>query len=530
MIKIIDTPLLKKILSSGERYLELNSRLLDNLNVFPVPDGDTGLNMTATVSEGIDEIAKSPISSISDISERLTKSFSENSRGNSGFILSRFFSGFFQVVKDHDWLDADCLASAFSNGAYVARSALVTPVEGTMITIISSMVSVIEEIHTADIVVCFKNMLEGARKTLEETPAMLPVLARAGVVDSGGLGFVFFIEGMYRGLSGQSPELEDEQAYRFMPHEVIHPVPTAFDYRYCVELTVALREEISTAEVKSKLVQLGNSIALVRTGSEIKMHVHTNEPAAVFSLFSGKGTVVRRKIDDIHDQAAAFAAREEGTGRSAVLAIVPGEGFADIFSEFGAKSTMVYQEQLPSAGEISLALEKLDDENIIVLPNDENIIPSARLAAEQSRSNIVIVPSRNIVQGIMAICAFLDDEPFEENLRNMISSMDDCLHVRCYAAAGDSHFDSFSLHAGEYFTIAGNEVLSSGADIVDVIERAFKQSDISARSALTIFYSNEAGEEITKELAAALQVRYDELEITYAAGGQSGALFILAVS
>ena len=529
MVEKIDTVALTKALVAGSGYLELNARILDNLNVFPVPDGDTGLNMAATVSSGIKQIAESTLSSIAEVSDRLTRSFSENSRGNSGFILSQFFAGFFQVVRDCIAIDSGGFITGFLNGSYLARSALISPVEGTMITIISSMAGVLESCEDDDIAACLDAALAVARKKIQETPRMLPVLARAGVVDSGGLGFLFLMEGINRGLTGQSIQSEDEQNYRFKPREAVELVAAELAHRYCVELTVATAGRYDGKEVKSKLVDLGNSIALVQNDSQIKLHIHTDRPDLVVSMFAETGEILRKKIDDMADQVSVFTGVTPRAAAAAVLAVVPGEGFSRIFADLGAKRTIIYGDQLPSAGEIGRALESLDEENIIVLPNNDNILPAARLAAGQSKANVLIVPSSDVVQGISAICAFVDDEPLEENLKNMTGSLEEGLQIRCYNAVRDSQFGSIALRTGEYFTIAGEEVLSCGTDPLEVITEALEKVDISGRGGVTIFYGDGESEALAGELAADLRKRYGALEIEHVAGGQTGALFILAV-
>jgi hypothetical protein len=335
------------------------------------------------------------------------------------------------------------------------------------------------------------------------------------------------MEGAYRGLTDQPLESEDEHNYRAKPGEAVAFVKNDLEHRYCVELIV--NGEFDGEQLKSYLADIGSSIALVRNDTQLKLHIHTDEPEIVLSLFAGKGEIVRRKVDDMKDQVSAFAGLAPHAETASVLAVVPGEGFRRIFSDLGAKQTIVYGEQLPSAGEIMRVLARFDNEHIIVLPNDGNNIPAAKLAAEQSKSNVVIVPSRDIVQGISAICAFLDDETLEENVRNMTESLADGTQIKVYAVLRDSQFGSVALHPGDYFAVSGDEVLSSGADPLKVVVAALEKVDISARGGVTVFYGPAENEPFAAKLAAGLRERYSMLEIEHIYGGQSGALFIVAV-
>ncbi len=516
-------------LSAGGVYLQSNAAILDNLNVFPVPDGDTGMNMVATIRRGINQLTDTPGLSIPRIAEILTSRFSEDSRGNSGFILSRFFTGFFEVIKGHRAVDIKGFATGFSNGAYLARTALLSPVEGTMITIIAAMADTLVSCKEADLTTCLAAALNVARSKIHETPAMLPVLARAGVVDSGGLGFIFLMEGMYRGLTGQPLQFEDEKLYRFEPRETSGSLPAELPYRYCVELTVEMNGEPENDGMKRSLRAIGNSIALANVGSQLKLHIHTNQPEAVFELFSESANILRKKVDDMAEQVSAFSDPVSHTGAPAVVALVPGEGFGRIFLDLGAKKAMIYGEHLPSVGEITTTLSALDDRNIIVLPNDSNIIPSAVLAAEKSNANVIVVPSRNIVQGISAICAYVDDESLEENAKNMRECLDGGIQIEIHRAVRDSQFGLIRIRTGDYFAISEDDVLSAGVDPLAVITEALEKVDLPGRGGLRIFYGDGNNDRIAGDLAATLRSRYSTLEIEVVHGGQAGALLILAV-
>ncbi|MBT3273783.1 MAG: DAK2 domain-containing protein [Spirochaetales bacterium] len=528
-IERINPESLKNSLAAGGSYLELNSKVLDNLNVFPVPDGDTGVNMVATMKSGIRAIHNPAVSSLADISEHLTGSFSENSRGNSGFILAQFFSGFFDVVKDLDFIDSAGFVSGFSAGSYLARTSLFSPVEGTMITIMSAMVDEMARIDSTDIAEYLYRALDAGRRKIFETPDILPILARAGVVDSGGLGFLFFIEGMLQGITGLEPESVNEDDYRFAPIEGETASSEELVYRFCTEVTVDIGAGGDIDSLKVFLSEHGNSIALMSDDHELRLHIHTNDPKEIISRVEQLGDVKRTKIDDMKGQISALSPAAGTVECCDVLAVVPGEGFADIFRDLGAAAWLVYEKSLPSTGEISDVLVEMAGENIIILPNDGNIIPAATLVRDRSEKNVVVVPTANVVQGISAMYSYLDDMGVEENLTSMSDGMADAEQIRLFRSVRDAKFGTTQLAEGEYFVIRQDEILAGEPDGKTAVINALKSINMSGRASITCFYGGEAGEKITREISAALTILYEDIEFESVYGGQQNSLLTIAI-
>ena len=525
----IDANVLKRALDGGRRYLELNSTLLNNLNVFPVPDGDTGVNMVATLRTGIDLATDPSVSSIAEVSDRITGSFSENSRGNSGFIMSQFFAGFFETVRELDYIDAANLFRGFANGSYLARTSMLTPVEGTMITIMAAMVDELERTGSRNIADCLGAALAAARRRIHETPDLLPILAKAGVVDSGGLGFIFCVEGMLLGLldSNAEPRSEVEEDYRFEPDPNVVVANDDLDHQFCTEFTVRLDGEPKA--LREVLPTMGSSIALVQTGGELRLHIHTDDPDAVENLIRREGTIVRRKVEDMQDQMSLLRSGAGSDGLTAVLAMVPGEGFANIFRDLGATEIIVYGSTLPSAGEIQEALSRVDAESVILLPNDKNIVPASRLAVQTSDKNALVLPSGDLVQGLSAMYSFVDDQDLASNFRDMSASLQIARQVRFFESARDTTYGAADLKAGEYFTVAGEDVMACGPDPSAVVARTLDQLSLEGRGSVTFFHGSPKGEEIAADLVSSLADRYRPIEFETVFGGQSGSMLIIAI-
>ena len=525
----IDAHVLKRVLDGGRRYLELNANLLNNLNVFPVPDGDTGINMVATLRPGIDLATDPSVSSISEVSDRITGSFSENSRGNSGFIMSQFFAGFFEAVRELDYINAANLTRGFANGSYLARTSMLSPVEGTMITIMAAMADEFERTKSENIVDCLSAALAAARRRIHETPGLLPILAKAGVVDSGGLGFVFFVEGMLQGLidDNAQPRSEVEEDYRFEPDPNVEVATDDLDYQYCTEFTVLLDGELEA--LREILPTMGSSIALVQTERELRLHIHTNDPDAVEALVGGAGEIVRRKVEDMQDQISLVRSGTDTGELTAVLAVIPGKGFENIFRDLGATETIVYGSTLPSAGEVRDALRRIEAESVIVLPNDKNIVPAARLATEECGKNAYVLPSSDLVQGLSAMYSFVDDQDLETNLRDMTASLKIAQQVRLFKSARDTAYGSANLRAGEYFTVAGEDVLASGPAAAAVVAETLDSFSLEGRGSVTFFHGSEEGQGIAADLVSSLADTYSPIEFETVFGGQSGSILIIAI-
>ncbi|MDP3178159.1 MAG: DAK2 domain-containing protein [Spirochaetaceae bacterium] len=490
---------LRKALLAGADYLELNHRILDNLNVFPVPDGDTGTNMLATYGAAVRELEGIEAESLSQIADLLVHRLELNSRGNSGFIISSFLGGFLRSAATFDLLDAGRLAQAFSTGLYRTCNDLFCPVEGTMITVIRSMLEAIEASDDPIFASTLRAAVEEGRRSVFRTPELLPVLAKAGVVDSGALGFVFIMEGWIRGFLGEAPAEEREGDYRFEPAGSGGGWDQVPVYRYCTEVTLErragdsiARDGIADGELRSFLSARGDSLALMSEGSVLKLHMHTNEPREVIEYLSRYGRIEREKVEDMLEQ-MALSPRGAEESDCCVLSFVPGPGFAPIFADLGAGLCIEYGKDLPAAGEILDSLRAVRETGVIILANNKNILPACLVAKEKSPKRVAILPTGDVVQGIAAMYGFSANDTMSANVANMRDcvSMARCLLV--YKCAKDAVFDGAVMRKGEYFAQGGGAVVAVGASLAACALKAIQASGVGGIMNLTLYYKDGIG-------------------------------------
>ncbi|MBI9101461.1 MAG: DAK2 domain-containing protein [Spirochaetales bacterium] len=529
-----------RALFTSAEHLNINLEVLDNLNVFPVPDGDTGANMGATFIPAVKILQDTTISSCREIGQILVPRMDNHSRGNSGFIISRFFKGFFSSLEEAPALTVDRIRDGFSKGYFEAHTALFNPVEGTMISIISSMTEAITGWDGSSVRDCLENAVFEARKTLFETPAMLPVLARAGVVDSGALGFICIIEGLLLGLNSKTPFQEVESEYRFIPDpEAGSDEENQKPGQFCTELTMQLAHSFPEKEMREYLIEMGNSIALVKEDNFVKLHIHTDFPDQVMNKFEQFGAIVNSKVDDIYAQIKG------GTGSGAafkgceVLPCVPGEGFRTIFNELGVENVLVYGTALPSALEILEAINRAGVEDLIILPNDNNILPACMTAKDKSDKHISILPTRDIVQGLTAYYGFSENEELEINT----TAMQECLELAdsffLYQSTADRSFGGVDIKKDHYFLLKGKEILSVELDYCQAVMAGLLKVETGERGNITLFYKDEPGHSGTgqdvsgpdklSELQKLIEEKYPHLEVELLYGGQARGDLIISL-
>jgi DAK2 domain fusion protein YloV len=529
MTEAIDARGLKAALLKGAEYLYLNQRILDNLNVFPVPDGDTGANMVATLQAGIRTLGESTVTSIGDISRCMKDELLRNSRGNSGFIIAWFFSGFFNVAERYEYLTKDSLLEGFSNGAYQVNSSLFTPVEGTMITIIASMTKALRECPGLDPETCLRQALYAGRESLFETPRLLPLLAKAGVVDSGALGFIFIMEGILRGFSNQAVAVELEETYRFKPDPAAFrdwvPLP---EYRYCTEVYV-IALKASGENLGRFLQEKGNSIALVIDPGFIKLHIHTNDPHEILHHLEGFGTIEKSKIEDMHEQIGILATNNRQDASCSILACVPGPGFVAILEDLGVGRCLVYGTELPSAGALLEALSMVDAEAVIVLPNNSNILPAALLARDLSGRDVSILPTRNIIEGIAACYGYSENETMRENLSGMKECMNLVDSLLVYQSGTDSTFGERFIPSGYYFVIHGNDLASSGASLPETVSIALVSAGTAQKCNASVYTGKEFDNSLLSTVVRLIKEANPDLEVETHEGGQPRELLIISL-
>ena len=517
-------------LVSGNDYLKQNYKILDNLNIFPIPDGDTGTNMLATYQAGVDRVQLSvsseSVKTIEDICTVMDDALFQESRGNSGFIISRFFHGFFTIIKNENVLTPIKITEGFVNGLFIVKTALLNPVEGTMVTIISSIAEImLDDVYKnpgIDITDLLKSAIKEARKVLDKTPEMLPVLGKAGVIDSGALGFIFILEGMLAGLTGSSVVTEDEKMYRFLPLPALGNLDDKNEnhtFRYCTELILTKFERKPIEEINEYLKTRGDSIAVV-DDKVFKLHIHTDDPDEIIGYLLNFGKIKKSKIEDMYEQISLLSGSSDINSTCTVLSFIPGSGFEHVFAAFGVSNYILYKDELPSTGEILEKLTSIDDKNIIVLANNNNILPSVILARDKSDKNVSIIPTKNVIQGITSLYGYSENENIQNNIISMKENMDMAISLFVYKSISDTIFDGIKIKKGDYFIINENTIAAVGPDLNKVVGSAINNQSPETLGNISFYYGD------TFDQSAFIEIKnnigkineFIELEIYY--GGQ----------
>ena len=516
------------VLRGGFTYLELNRSLLDRLNVFPVPDGDTGANMASTLASGI-ETLKGHEESLKDIGTRFNKELNRCSRGNSGFILARFFHGFFETIGDSELLTPAGLTKGISNGSYHVNGALFSPVEGTMISILSALSSGLIKNKPAGMSEALKLTEVIGTEALFKTPEQLPVLARAGVVDSGALGLVFIFRGMLAALTGIEPVKEDESDYRFEPDpDAGDADDESADYRFCTE-AVVIRNGKKDDKLEEWLKSMGNSIALVDEDELMKIHIHTDEPQAVFQRLEKLGELEHTKVDDMQEQTRLVSAETGSGGTVSILAFVPGEGFERIYEDLGVSSCFIYGDTLPSPEEISEALDTIDSEHIIVMPNNSNILPSVMAARNITAKKLSIIPTKTVIQGITASYGFSADDTVSDNVDSMNGFINDAIGLFVYKSALKTKFGDTELNIGDWFVTRSKEVLGVGESAADAVFTALENLETSDITDAAIYHGDGFDPRNIDAVMNKIKKILPEADVDDHFGGQNRAALIISL-
>ncbi|RKY55814.1 MAG: hypothetical protein DRP93_02650 [Candidatus Neomarinimicrobiota bacterium] len=518
-------------LEGGLDYFKANYHTIDNLNVFPVPDGDTGVNMLLTFQPAIEAINENHDKDYESILSILRDVCTMNSRGNSGFILSRFISGLSDIILQHGDITPEILTEAFFHGHFVSKTSVSTPREGTMLSIFEAMAKAMKNAKSETILEHLKLAIEAGREEVFISPEKLPVLKKAGVVDSGALGFVFILEGMKRRMAGEDIKIEDEADYRFEPAEDSNLEELMeISHRYCTELTIRRNGNEVKDDLEAYLNEIGDSVALLVNDDIVKLHVHTNTPDDVIEELTSYGVIENKKIEDMQKQIEEEFARFRHENEIGVLALVPGEGFRSILHDFEPDlDVMVYGKNLPKTGDILNHINQMPYEVIIVLANDKNIIPAVQLVKGETAKHIEIFPSKNVVQGVAAIMGFVKNLTWEENLSQMTSSMDLVESISVYKSIKDSKFAGIKIPVNYYFAVMNGNVIAVDEKFDLVVLDSIKKADPDERMTISLYYNDNVNPVDLEPITAELGEEYEDLEFETRYGGQYTALLLIGL-
>ena len=556
-METINARMLQQMFLSGAATLESNKEKINDLNVFPVPDGDTGTNMTMTINSAADEVRCIENPTMDNLSKAISTGSLRGARGNSGVILSQLFRGFCKEIKEHEELDMKAIAVAMQKATETAYKAVMKPKEGTILTVARGIAekTVEEAERTNNIAEAFENVLEHGEKVLASTPDMLPVLKQAGVVDSGGQGLLCVLYGCYDALTGKVSEFDITPATGDVASAA---TGAAFDdvdieFGYCTEFIIKLDKEFTEEdedEFKSYLNSVGDSIVCVALDDIVKIHVHTNHPGEVFEKGLTYGQLSRMKVDNMREehenkiisQSAVDKANEEKANEAVetphvelkdlgVLAVVPGDGLPEIFKGIGADATISGGQTMnPSTEDILNAVMKIPAKTVFVLPNNSNII----LAATQAdvlcdEKDIIVIPTKTIPQGISALVSFDPTGDADSNKDNMMEAIDCVLSGQVTYAVRDTQIDGHDVKKGDYIAINDEGLVASETDIKDSVIKMLDGMVSDDYELISIYYGSDVDEADAEAIAAIVEEKYSYLDVELEYGGQPVYYYIISV-
>lgn len=551
----ITTSLFQGMVQAAATRLGKQAEYVNSLNVFPVPDGDTGTNMGMTMGNGAKEVSDKPASTVGEVGQILSKGLLMGARGNSGVITSQLFRGFGQSIKNKEELTGKDLAQALQAGVEVAYKAVMKPVEGTILTVSrgAATAAIKKSENTDDTVEVMQAALDGAKAALAKTPDLLPVLREVGVVDSGGQGLVFIYEGFLSALTGDYIISEDFQATPANMTEMInaehhksvasHVATEDITFGYCTEIMVALKQgptyvkDFNYENFRNYLNNLGDSLLVVNDDEIVKVHVHTEDPGLVMQEGLKYGALVKVKVDNMRNQHDAQVQKENTTAdlpreakKFGIIAVVAGEGLAKIFKSQGVDYIISGGQTMnPSTEDIVKAIESVKAESIIILPNNKNIFMAAQSAADVVDVPAAVVETRTIPQGLTSLLAFNAANSLEDNLVAMTESLTDVVSGSVTRAVRDTTIDGLDIHKDDILGMVNGKILVSNPDMDQALHQLFKKMIAEDSEIVTIYVGEEGSQEQAQKLAEDFENQHEEIEVEIHQGDQPVYPYLMSV-
>lgn len=541
MQKTINGAMLKSMILTAAKLLEVNRANIDALNVFPVPDGDTGTNMSLTIQSAVKELVNCRSNKIADVAEAVSKGALKGARGNSGVILSQVLRGFCNTLKKDDEIDTKLFAQALKSGAEIAYGAVSKPKEGTMLTVARMVSEHAQSVRGKyrDFETFLPEIISAGNKAVELTPTLLPVLKKAGVVDAGGKGLMLLYEGMYKAIMGESVSEEAvvsdvDSSESLMEHADIMSLGD-IEFAYCTEFFIInIKKKTTIADIerlREKLMSIGDSVIVIGDLEFVKVHVHTNQPGKALSEALELGELDRLKIENMLEQNRALMKKyEEEKKEMGMMSVSAGDGITSIFKDLMVDAVIEGGQSMnPSANDIANAVRRINADNVFVFPNNKNII----LAAEQAKAlvdnkKIHVIPTKNVPQGFAAALAFNPELPVDENKANMIHSLDTVVVGQVTYAVRNTKLNGFDLKVGDIMGLDNKKILAKGNDVgqvtIDLIEKLRSGEEI-----ITLYYGQDVKEEEAVALQETLMERYPDCDVEIHYGGQPIYYYYIAL-
>ena len=534
----------KQLISAGLTWLRTNQQLVNSLNVFPVPDGDTGTNMVLTMQAAYDEIADSPDQNLGIIAHKVAHGALMGARGNSGVILSQLWRGFARALDDQATLDAPSLVRALEEARETAYKGVVRPVEGTILTVAKDMAAAAEEAikETDDTVSILETVVVEADKSVERTPELLDVLREAGVVDAGGKGLFFIIEGMLRYIQGQPLDtaVTTVQPLAALDLEnTLEAIEPGQDYEVVVDFVT--NEPLNLEQFYSDLEQMGTSIQVGEGDGLYRMHIHVpienrDAPVEYIETF---GTWTKISMENLIAQMEGIGAESAGSqltlapvepGHVAVVAVSPGPGIARIFASLGAAAIVEGGQTMnPSTQEILAAFENLPTDKIVVLPNNKNIILAAQASAELTVKEVSVIPSRTIPQGLSAMLRLIPDGDFETIVSEMNTALEEVQSGEITTATRNVEIDGVLCHEGQIIGLLNGKLVTSSPHLKETTLSLLEAANTQDYDLIALYYGENIAKQEVNHIADEIRSAYPDLEFEVHEGGQPHYQFIIAI-
>ncbi|HFJ4777387.1 TPA: fatty acid kinase catalytic subunit FakA [Staphylococcus aureus] len=538
MISKINGKLFADMIIQGAQNLSNNADLVDSLNVYPVPDGDTGTNMNLTMTSGREEVENNLSKNIGELGKTFSKGLLMGARGNSGVILSQLFRGFCKNIESESEINAKLLAESFQAGVETAYKAVMKPVEGTILTVAkdAAQAAIEKANNTEDCIELMEYIIVKANESLENTPNLLAVLKEVGVVDSGGKGLLCVYEGFLKALKGEKVEAKvakiDKDEFVHDEHD-FHGVINTEDiiYGYCTEMMVRFgknKKAFDEQEFRQDMSQFGDSLLVINDEEIVKVHVHTEYPGKVFNYGQQYGELIKLKVENMREQHREVIRKEQHTAKpkmetveTAIITISMGEGISEIFKSMGATHIISGGQTMnPSTEDIVKVIEQSKCKRAIILPNNKNILMASEQAASIVDAEAVVIPTKSIPQGISALFQYDVDATLEENKAQMADSVNNVKSGSLTYAVRDTKIDGVEIKKDAFMGLIEDKIVSSQSDQLTTVTELLNEMLAEDSEILTVIIGQDAEQAVTDNMINWIEEQYPDVEVEVHEGGQ----------
>ncbi len=546
-MKSLDGIKFAEMIKLGAHHLSQNADYVDSLNVFPVPDGDTGTNMNLSMTSGAKEVANNVTENIGKVSQALSKGLLMGARGNSGVILSQLFRGFGKAVENEETLTAKSFANALDHGVQTAYKAVMKPVEGTILTVARLAAEKAVEVAETEenIIVLMEETLKAAKVALDKTPDLLPVLKEVGVVDSGGQGLVFVYEGFVASLKGEKLPEKVESSLDDLVNAEHHRAQDFMDtsaivYGYCTEFMVRFEEDkrpFDEEQFRQDMSKFGDSLLVISDDEVVKIHVHSETPGEVISYGHQYGSLVKIKVDNMRLQHTAIVGEEKTAAPKevkkapyAIVTVALGEGVKELLESVGASYVIEGGQTMnPSTEDIMNAIKEVGAEQVLILPNNKNIIMAAEQAVELLDIPAAVVPTKTIPQGMSAILTFNPEATVEQNAETMTRALSNVKTAQITTAVRDTSIDGVEIHTDDFMAMVEGKIVASVATLEEAAEEAIKRTVDEDSEIVTVLYGQNTTQQQLAQLTSFIEANYEDVEVEVHNGKQPVYPYIISV-